>query len=437
MSKNLLQDMVSKDGKSIRHITLPERKKSSRTVAGDYQDLKYVKESGKKMVSYNQSSKKWVWFAAFIAVLGLAFAINSVFTGAQVIVTPKSEPISVDLTLRAVKESLLGELTYQTATITKTGREVVVADGEKKTDKRATGTIIIFNNFSSTAQRLIKNTRFETSTGLVYRIDSSVVVPGKTSKDGKAVPGSVEASVTADSIGTQYNISLTDFTLPAFKDDSARFTGFYGRSKTAMTGGFSGVMKYVSNEKLIQAKTKIHQSLEKSLIDQAKAEVPVGFILYDTAYTISFESLPNEELADNGVAINEKAVFTAFLLNKDQLAITMAKKSLPIFDGKPVQIPGMESFNFILEKDSKNLTSGTPVNFQIKGTAKVVWLYDTASLKTALAGKSKSDLKTILAPYTGIEKAEMILRPFWKSHFPDTTDRIEVTESKEESQSPK
>ena len=138
--------------------------------------------------------------------------------------------------------------------------------------------MIIYNNFTSQNQKLIKNTRLETPEGLIFRIGESISIPGKKTENGKNIPGQIEIAVYADSAGDEYNIGLTDFTLPGFKNDPARYKSFYARSKTKMEGGFSGVIKTISKVELESMKDVLEENLKKSLASQFELEKKNDFI---------------------------------------------------------------------------------------------------------------------------------------------------------------
>lgn len=102
-------------------------------------------------------------------------------------------------------------------------------------------------------QILVATTRFETSDGKIVCLDSRVVVPGATTKDGQLQPSSIDVNVTADQPGPDYNIpACTDpckFTIPGFKGTD-KFEGFYGISKNPMTGGNLGSVPMVTADDL-------------------------------------------------------------------------------------------------------------------------------------------------------------------------------------------
>lgn len=72
-------------------------------------------------------------------------------------------------------------------------------------DKKATGTVILYNNFNSESYDLIKTTRLQTANGSVYRLLEDVKIPGRTTVGGKTTPGSVNAKVEAELAGSEYN----------------------------------------------------------------------------------------------------------------------------------------------------------------------------------------------------------------------------------------
>lgn len=310
----------------------------------------------------------------------------------------------------------------------KVGLKEVEATGEERVDRKASGQIIIFNDFNTSSQRLIKNTRFETPEGLIYRVDKSIVVPGQTTnEDGEVIPGSIEVTVYADTSGDEYNIGLTDFTIPGFKGDP-RFFKFYARSKTPIKGGFSGIEKTVAPGELSAARSEIHQSLEEEVLAEVKSEKPDGFVLFDDAYLIESTSLPNADAGSGGnVLVREEAVFYGFLFNELEFAKHVALNTVGSYEGEDVEIVGIENLEFkIVDKSLLIPASAEAFDFTLSGSGKIVWLFDAERLKEDMAGKHRRDTQTVLSGYPAIEKAEITIRPFWKRSFPDNPDKITV-----------
>jgi hypothetical protein len=153
-----------------------------------------------------------------VLIIGAGYVFASRSAGAKVVITPKQQEVSVDSQFNAQKGTS-STLQYQTVTISKDGKMVVEANGDEYVNTKASGTIIIYNNYSADSQKLVASTRFEAPNGKIFRISQPVTVPGKKGD----TPGSIEAIITADQAGPDYNVGLVDFTIPGFKDDGAKY----------------------------------------------------------------------------------------------------------------------------------------------------------------------------------------------------------------------
>jgi len=196
----------------------------------------------------NKANKKWLYFGVFILVLIIAFGVSFAFKSATIRITPKQESKTLSDVFTAKKNSTEDSLSFTDLSINKDIERTLdstTTTTEQKVDNNAQGKIVIYNNFSSEPQKLIATTRFETPEGLIFRIIEPVTVPGKQTKDGRVVSGSIEVTVKADKPGATYNIGLKDFTIPGLKG-SPKYTEIYARSKTEMSGGFSGMQKVIS-----------------------------------------------------------------------------------------------------------------------------------------------------------------------------------------------
>ena len=62
----------------------------------------------------------------------------------------------------------------------------------------------------------------------------------------------------------------------------------------------------------------------------------------------------------------------------------------------------------------------------MSGTSKIVWDIDKEKLIGDVLGKNKSDFNQILTLYPSIDSAEVIVKPVWRSTFPDKLKDIKV-----------
>lgn len=425
--KNFLRDVLPKNS-SDNSVTFRKVREDN--------DIVYHKVS-EPVIDYSVNNSggggRWrIWSLVAVAVFGLTLAIFYVFSSAEVVLIPRVNEAKFDKNFKAEKlvveaDSISGSnLRYSISQVQKIGSKSLDADGEKLVNRKSSGTIVIYNKFSDQPQKLIKNTRFETSDGLIFRIDRSVVIPGKTIVDGKVIPGSVEAVVYADEPGVKYNIGLTDFTIPGFKTDKARYAGFYATSKTPMLDGFSGKAKYVSDAKQKLARAEIRGALEKRILEEVKSGLSKDIFIPKGAYTIEFETQPSVDAEGGKVALKEKAivsVYTFKIFDWDQFlgSETSFKEAI---GSSTVEILNRDDLEFVWLSRPK--ADSSEISFRVNGNVEFGWMIDSKKIMNSLAGKKREDLEGILKNWGGVVNATATFSPFWRSSFPSNPDKIKI-----------
>ncbi|OGD70415.1 hypothetical protein A3I18_02830 [Candidatus Campbellbacteria bacterium RIFCSPLOWO2_02_FULL_35_11] len=462
MSKNILQDVMPPKKRTIRDIPLSDKKNkevihaeipreesvynlnksfdginrgpnNSNTniteppVSHDNSD---GFESSKETNSGDSSKLKW-WLIIIAIVVVAGFVLSAIFSGAKINVFPKQEKMNFNADLKALKsasttDSVVLGIVFQQISVESETSKTSNNFTEKEVAKKASGEIAIFNEYEATPQRLVINTRFETSNGLIFRIPKSVTVPGKTvDASGKTIPGSIVVTVFADETGEEYNVGLSDFTVPGFKGTD-RYSKFYAKSKTPMSGGYSGKMKVVSDDESKVLVEQMKTDLTKELKEKIYAQVPEGFVLYDGGIYLNFEQKDNIDQGDS-VKIVEKGVLTAVIFDKNLLSNYIADSVISDTERGNVEIVNIEDLNFeILEKDYVDLSQDEEFDFSMNGEAHFAWVIDEEKLKNDLSGQPKKNVPTIISGYKGINNAEVSLSPFWRRSLPKNIDRIEI-----------
>lgn len=378
-----------------------------------------------------KTPKRILWGVAAVAIIFLLISISTVFEHATLKITPKQKTFDLDFVFTAVKNSEDSEkIPFEVLTLPLSDSITVPATETKEVERRAQGEIIIYNDYKTSPQRLIKNTRFETPEGLIYRIPESVVVPGQTNEGGELVPGSVEAIVYADNPGDEYNVDRTDFTLPGFKG-SAEFESYYARSKTPMTGGYIGTVQTISEEEFENAKEELRNRMTSELMETVGAKKPEGFILFDDGIFIEFGNTTHAEEQSpekNEVTIEERAELQGILFNKDVLSQRLALKIVPNLEPhETVEIVNLEDLTFkLLNKDTLTIAEETTISFSLSGRPHFVWIFPEEELIKALLGSHKDKLKEVLEGFSSITQAEVVIRPFWKRTFPEERENFSI-----------
>ena len=440
MAKNVISDIVTKSKKAPLKGRAPEPANFSNTPKQKKETEARVSQKvssiwGKPtnypafVMSQNENgSRIALWGLAAISVIFLFFALSTLFANATVTITPKSETFALnDALLKASKDSPESDLTFQTMTLTDSETKTINSTSTETVDKKASGRVVIYNAYSSLPQKLIVDTRLETADGKIYRIDNAVTVPGTSTKGGETLPGSVEVSVHADKGGAEYNIGLTDFTIPGFKG-GLKYGKFYARSKTEITGAISGKVYVLEKNDLETAKTELGATLEDKLVKKAEGELPKGFVLFKDAS--NFEILNSDatfESENSAVPVTLQGKLTAVILDEAKLANKIASVSLKDWNGKEdIYIPNLRNISFSLKDDLAGISSAKEISFALSGQGKIIWKFDEEKLKSELLGKKKSGLKDVIRDYPSIARAEAKLSPPFRSTFPKDKKDIKL-----------
>lgn len=434
MAKKIVQDVLPPERRTIRDIPVPgsKTKKKGTTVSpAKISQIKIPKAPRKPAKNYTHLG---IWGVAAICVVVLVYSISFLFAGATVTVTPKHQTVAVDATISAEKDSSGSNLPYTIISVSKEGGKVVPSSGEEKVSTKASGKIIIYNNYSAAPQTLVKTTRFESPDGLIYRITENVTVPGYTKKNSILLPGFVKATVVADQPGEKYNIGLSDFTIPGFKGDP-KFTKFNAKTDPGakIGGGFVGTVKKISDADKVSAKAEIEGGIKNDLLVLAKQQIPDTHILFEDMAFYSFENVPQKDTASSSATITEKGTMYGILFDKKQLTRYLTNKVIN-YDGDLPAVFATNLADLVVTFNNKNAfnpLAPTTIGVTAKGTLNILWDInakdsDNNSLTEELAGKKRPQIKDILSKFSSIDRAEVSIRPFWSLSFPKNPDKITV-----------
>jgi hypothetical protein len=426
---------VRKTFKERRNIDQMEMFPSRGRRASDYEDGAHAGRRDTDGIVYRDPRTRYerkrqsVGTLAFIGVLLLLVVGGSlltfVFNHATVTIVPKHTDIAdyrQAITFAREGADTADTVLFTVATTSIAKSKTLTPSETKKVEAKATGSIVIYNNYSADPVRLIKNTRFESAAGKIYRINQSVTVPGKTA----TTPGSIQVTVYADSVGADYNSAPSDFTIPGFKG-TPQFTTVYGRSNGSLTGGASGNASLVSLSDINAAKDELALELAQEVKDKIAAEKMNGYIGLYSAVDISYEDNENDLLAGNTSTYQVTATGYLMFAKADELAAVIAK-NVRDYKGEPVRLDYTDKLTYT-RKDVDRVATTQTLEILTEGAPRVVFLTDESALKDLVVGKKRSDFTALMKSIDSIEGAEIGFSPLWLSSFPDDTSKISVVES--------
>jgi hypothetical protein len=422
MPRNLLQDMVK-----VKNPTPTLIKERPVRDAFGSADTGGGKEKIPNKIKQTKKGPKYrIYLVALIAVVFLLFAFSFLFSGAKVTVVPKSEQIPLaNENLSATKDSTTPDLSFDLVVISGEESKTIQGGELKDVAVAATGTVLIYNAYSTSPQNLDIDTRLEGSNGKIYKTNKRITVPGIT-KDGK--PGSVEVGIYGAGTGEGYNSAPLDFNIFGFKG-TPKYSKFYGRSKGEITGGFKGKAPVVSSLDKTSAVSELKAALETDLSKKVTDQIPAGFILFKDAV---FTNIDDKDISftagkDNNVLVDVKGTLYGFIFDEKKLTAKIAGDIIDKYDGSEVYIPNIRDLTFSLaNKDNISFADVTSINFSLSGTPEIIWKVDEAKFASDLLGKNKTDFNQVLAQYPSIDSAVLVIRPFWKSSFPDKSSSIQI-----------
>ena len=370
--------------------------------------------------------RRWVWILCGLCVVALAaVGLLFFFRTTTVSVVPQSQTVTFDqsaqFTAYPAATAASGTIPYTVQTTDIEDSTVVKSSGTQHVDAKASGSITVVNNYSSSPVKLIRNTRFATASGLIFRVPADISVPGKSA----SAPGKVSVTVAADQPGGEYNIApQTKFTIPGLQSAPAEYAQVYAYSAASTTGGFSGEQPAVAPADLSAAVGQIRASL------QQKASAFADSLSTDSqtalAPRITFSDLPNTAEAGGSVRVHESAHVEVAVVPSDMFASAVAQTVAASASVGSVRLVPAAGYAATVA-DTSGAWGSDPLTFAISGHALLVWAVDTNALAEALAGRSEDAFQAIVSNFPGVQSAKARVEPFWESKFPSDSKDIHVS----------
>ena len=370
-----------------------------------------------------------------LVVLGLVFFL--VLPKAEILIVPKTEPFSTSFemvisqnisSIDTAKAVIPGELI---TTESKSDKKKFTASGEKEVGDKASGQVILYNNYSSEAKFLPLFSQLA-SQGLVFLTQQDVTIPGARVEGGETVPGQVRVRVEAMEPGENYNIGASDFIVSNLP--SGRKDGFYGKNTTQFTGGSSRKVKVVSAENLDEAK--------QSLADEAAEEVttkltddlgedkilPEG--LYEQKITEVEASAEIDTEADD-FEMKVTVVITGLAFKKNDLSQLLTYKFDQLVPTEKYVVDESIEQGVTFEKVEQGFSDQEAATVKLSISKAVAWHLNEQKIKRDIKGKNVDEAKDYILSNSNVIGAEVSFWPFWVKKVPRTERKIEIMLDKE------
>lgn len=376
-----------------------------------------------------KKSSFWRGWATIGFLIVAGVVIFSLFFGSATITI---NPVKHDLVLKETTISIDSIKHEQLSTEISKDKEVV-ANGTVKVDRKATGKVVLYNSFNSSTQKLVEGTRLETPNGLIYKLKSTVVIPAQKTTAGKKVPGSIEADVEASETGEKYNQGFKDFNVVAYKG-SDRYDTIYGRSKTALANGYSGVVPNILTKDINTAVAEIKEAILKEADEyfekKAKSKGDT-FVYIPTTKEVTYGET-KQEVSKNGktATISINAKITATLFDSTELFEQIIKTQTETTNSE-----GTASSTSIEDASAEIVYTGETSKLKVdveadskitvSGATTISSAIDAPKVKKAVSGLEKEQAIGAIKRLVELENIEIDIRPWWNKKLP-SSDKIEI-----------
>ena len=392
------------------------------------------KEERPRVSSYRNTKKKRPLIlvaGGAILIGGLALALFFALPSVRVTLTPQTfdaeesihATISANVAAPNIAQRILpGQIIEnseeQSQSFSATGRENI--------EEHATGTIRVFNEFSSAPQTLVATTRFISQDGYLFRTQNTVVIPGAKIEGGKIVASSTLVDVIAAEPGEAHNISSATFSIPGFRG-TEKFAAFFGKSEGSMTGGFQGVANVVTEEDIENARRLLADAVTGRAADKLRANIPPEYFLApgaleedDVVLRVDKEPLSRADTFEVRAEVRARAV----IVRTQDVEAVIDYYFNNVFTAQE-GTRMLEERAITYAFGERNYEDGLfAIDLLVR--QRMGAMVDTEDLARLLAGTREGEARRLLSQYPGLEKAHIRFWPFWVNMVPENEEKITV-----------
>lgn len=431
-SKNLMNNF-NNFSHSVDSVAPVRRNSASARL--DYNPAPQIKGyAAKDAAEFNVSgaNKSLLLFFVGMAILAAGAAAYFLLPTAQILITPKTEPMSVKFDFTLDKNaSVLNKnekIVPATAIIASIEKSAEFnATGKKEIFAKATGIITIYNECFTTPISLKANNQVVSVDGKVYYMTQAAVIPPMVVEDGNVIAGTIDTPVISGAAGPQFNIDPMDFSLPAVKI-KYRCQKIYARSAAPFYGGATGYTTVVSDTDIKKAEEYLLEEAKKEALKQLEDKKPADLVILPDAISVKEDNLAlgaKVDQAANKFKANIKISAIAFLFNPEyikQIANGLFKETRQ--DNKDIV------FSSLLEADYAD--ASVLDSDKIKMTASVrTFAYqsvDANLIKSKLLSKNMEEARDYIKNNSPeIDKIKITLWPFWVKKVPSIERNVNVS----------
>ena len=380
--------------------------------------------------SRGASAKVWITIAGIIIVLGaVAYVLTAFWNRADITINFKQTPWSYQANFIADKSASTINTTSNTIpaqvfTFNKNTTQSFPGSSFQNVSQKAQGTIAIYNAYNSSPQELVATTRFVTPDGKIFRLASTVTVPGAKVVNGQITPSTIDAPIVADQPGPNYNIGpVAHLAVPGFQKDTARYNGFYGTITSSTSGGYVGKKAVPTAADVTSAKASTTAMLQAGLSNGFTTNYPNNFKILDGATTYQISKMivstttdANGNFTVFGQATMEAIGFDEAALKNYLLSLAQTEESNSVFSSIKIDYAGVQA----------NFATGQ-VHFALTAQGQLEPAFSTSDFTSSILGESIAEARSTILALPNLQNGKISVWPLWLWNIPSDASKVHVT----------
>ena len=386
-----------------------------------------------KVPNFGRLQKRvmWVGFAAFL-IVGYLAAMYFV-TGAKVTLYANANRVSIDTTFSVDPELKDTDkdkavLAGQQVSITKDLSGPITPTGKKDVGTKASGTVVVSNEYDTSPHTLVAGTRFQAPDGKIFKSKADSSVPGATIglSGGQIVlnPGKSPAiPVEAEAAGDTYNEAAAKYTIPGY-------AGAMQQKITAqasqMSGGTSKTVTVVSQADVEAAKSALLDKSKDANLKELSGKAPSGYMLLEPSQSITtsqVESSPEVDAEATSATLTMKVSYSSLAVKKSEFEELIAEQEQKqVGDASQIYQNGLDAAQLTIAGKE----DGGRFSFHLTTEAYSGAKLDKAAIADKLKGERYGDAVKTASGLAGVSRAEISITPAWVSKLPSRPDKIHI-----------
>lgn len=415
----------------------PEFVKKENSWASHLKRIPSVSRPFAKEMSQEKTRFRMIRFGIFSGVLvGIVFLIllSTIFARATIRVKPHTQTEALKSLQVGFDVSASGlAIDQRVVPVEKLSFEHTVSQNFQPTgkpgsatasDSRVRGQVRIYNNFSTIPQTLVATTRLLSETGVVFRLQKNVVVPGQKLENGKLAAQFVDAEIAVEGTTKTDVAQGAKFSIPGFagtpKADKFYAVALAAFQTPSTTGG--GTVTEDDRKKASEAVTK---QVFDEIDQEIKAKTPQGFVTIQPLREIQITtvSVPDKNTRADSFRAEATAVGQAFLFRQEDVLHLMEAVFTQDANNTRELIGDSIQLNYrVLRSDFQ---SGHAEVF-IDGQARSKYVLSPEEIRAIAAGKKEGTLSQLFSARTDMDEFQLSFFPPWRLSTPVDPKKIKI-----------